>query len=498
MKNKFRFSLVVFLIVVLGCFTSIFAAANNDGAEIGTANLGNTVENSAKVGNTLYHPEKGWKRYDDTDTRMLSKGDFYNWADKGYYNGSIKYGKGTVLIKFYGSKFRIIMHYFPDRSNNNFVYVDNTKLGQFNEIGDSVVQAIGFEKTGLNEGIHILRIDLGNNSTLDALDIDDTGYLIQLAKGITLSKTTDELLTNQNDTLTTTVTPDNTANKSIAWTSSDESIATVDQTGKITALKAGQVNITATTQDGSDLSASCVVTVKEPTAINLNKTTDSLTVGDTDTLTAKVTPDDIASKGVIWSSSDESTVKVVNGTLTAVKAGTVTVTATTADGKTATCTVTVKDPTTISLNKTTDCLTVGDTDTLTAKVTPADIASKGVTWSSSDESTVKVVNGTLTAVKAGTATVTATTADGKTATCTVTVVDQESSKNKLTVYMRNEVTREYYLTENEIDDFINWYNARANNQTTKAYYIINVPSQGTSSAKKDYLLFDKILIFSVE
>lgn len=91
------------------------------------------------------------------------------------------------------------------------------------------------------------------------------------ATEISLNKTTDSLIVGQTDTLTATVTPDSAANQSITWTSSDPNVATVDLAGKVTAIKSGTATITATTTDGSNLSASCVVTVAEPS----NPTNDS-------------------------------------------------------------------------------------------------------------------------------------------------------------------------------------------------------------------------------
>lgn len=80
--------------------------------------------------------------------------------------------------------------------------------------------------------------------------------------GITLDKIADTLQVEQTGQLMATITPDASTNKAVTWKSSDDSIATVDQTGKVTAVKEGTATITATTQDGSNLSASCVVTVK--------------------------------------------------------------------------------------------------------------------------------------------------------------------------------------------------------------------------------------------
>lgn len=118
------------------------------------------------------------------------------------------------------------------------------------------------------------------NGNIDELRISNTArwtsdftpptapYDNTLATGITLNKTTDLLNVNGTDTLTATVTPDNATNKTVKWTSSDPTIVGVDEnTGAITASKdkVGTATITATTTDGTNLSASCTVTVTEPT-----------------------------------------------------------------------------------------------------------------------------------------------------------------------------------------------------------------------------------------
>ena len=149
-------------------------------------------------------------------------------------------------------------------------------------------------------------------------------------------------------------------------------------------------------------------------SVTLDKTSLTLNVGDTATLVATATGT------VTWTTSDNSVVTVVNGKLTAVGAGTATVTATCGTAK-ATCTVTVNEVTppvtdSVTLDKTSITLNVGDTATLVATATGT------VTWTTSDNSVVTVVNGKLTAVGAGTATVTATCGTAK-ATCTVTVTE---------------------------------------------------------------------------
>lgn len=166
------------------------------------------------------------------------------------------------------------------------------------------------------------------------------------------------------------------------------------------------------------------------TGVTLNKTTLALAVDGTETLTATVAPSDATNKTVTWTSSDASVATVSNGTVTAVKVGTATITATTEDGgHTATCAVTVSEvsATGIKLDQTViERLAAGGKVELKATVSPQNATDK-VEWKSSDEKVVTVAVSkdddkicTVTGVSCGTATITAT-AGGYSATCTVTV-----------------------------------------------------------------------------
>ena len=262
---------------------------------------------------------------------------------------------------------------------------------------------------------------------------------------VSLDKTSVELTEGDETTLTATVNPDNATNKNVTWKSNDNSVATVSD-GKITALNAGTTSITVTTED-SGKTATCEVKVNAKTvepevipvsSVSLDKTSVELTEGDETTLTATVNPDNATNKNITWNSSDNSVATVVNGKVTALKAGTTIITVTTEDsGKTATCEVKVNAKTvepevipvsSVSLDKTSVELTEGDETTLTATVNPDNATNKNITWNSSDNSVATVVNGKVTALKAGTTTITVTTEDGgKTATCEVTVVTKTVS-----------------------------------------------------------------------
>ena len=162
--------------------------------------------------------------------------------------------------------------------------------------------------------------------------------------GVTLDKSTASVEEGQSTQLTAAAVPTAATNKTVTWSSSDETVATVDSTGKVTGLKDGTATITVTTADGS-FTASCLVTVGNVavTGVTLDKTTASVAVGASTLLTATVEPIGASNSTVTWT-SDDLTIATVDSTgkVTGVKEGTATITVTTADGSfTASCMVTV-------------------------------------------------------------------------------------------------------------------------------------------------------------
>ena len=164
---------------------------------------------------------------------------------------------------------------------------------------------------------------------------------------ISLNKTSMTLAVDKEETLTPTITPNNATDKTVTWSSSDDAIASVDSDGKVTAVAVGgPVTITATAHDGSGVTATCAVTVVGAivpvNSVTLNKAETTITIGENETLTATISPNDATNKTVSWSSSNESVATVEDGVVTAKAVGTATITVTTTDGeKTATCEVTV-------------------------------------------------------------------------------------------------------------------------------------------------------------
>ena len=245
---------------------------------------------------------------------------------------------------------------------------------------------------------------------------------------ITLDKQVAEVVRGETVTLIATVLPTDADNKEVIWSSSDETVATV-QGGVVTTLKVGETVITATTTDGTDVSASCTVTVKPilVSSVTLDKQTAEVLRGETVTLIATVLPTDADNTTLVWTSSDETVATVLDGVVTTLKAGEAVITATTTDDSdlSASCTVTVKPilVSFVTLDKQTAEVLRGETVTLIATVLPTDADNTTLVWTSSDETVATVQGGVVTTLKAGETVITATTTDRTdlSASCTVTV-----------------------------------------------------------------------------
>ena len=247
------------------------------------------------------------------------------------------------------------------------------------------------------------------------------------ASGIKLNTTVLTITEGNKYTLKATITPSDTTDKTVYWSSSDPTVAGMASGGVLTAKKAGTCVITAKTHNG--YKTTCNVTVKAksadvPTGITVSPTALTMTAGTKYTLKANITPSTTASKTVYWSSSNPSVAGMGSGGVVNAKtAGNCVITAKTSNGISAKCTVTVKPAITgITVSPTTLTMTAGTKYTLKATITPSAVLSKTVYWSSSDPNVAGMASGGVVNAKAaGTCTVTAKTSNGKTATCKVTV-----------------------------------------------------------------------------
>lgn len=303
-------------------------------------------------------------------------------------------------------------------SNKDVVTVDSKGKVEAVGVGNATITATAAGKSD--------SVKITVNNPLKKITVDPAT--------LTLKKGTSKTLSVKYDPA------DTTDNKAVTWESSDKSVATVDANGKVTALKDGSATITAKV---GKLTATCALTVQEKklTGISLDKTALELSKGQSsEALKVIYTPADTTDeKAVTWKSENESVATVdENGVVTAVAGGKTKVIATAkANNKiTAVCEVKVPIHTeSIALNKTeiTDLLK-GKTEKLEVSFIPSNTEdSREVKWTSSAADIAAVdANGTVKALKEGTATITATTADGKhTASCTVTVKEIHLTDVKL-------------------------------------------------------------------
>ena len=251
-----------------------------------------------------------------------------------------------------------------------------------------------------------------------------------IVSGITLSTTTVNLTPSQTSQIIATVLPSNAANKAVTWTSSNTAAATVVN-GLVTAITVGSATITVSSTDGSNRSATALVTVTPVpiipvTAITLNQTTASLSPTNTLMLTAFIIPSSATNKSVVWSSNSSNATVNSSGVVTAVSAGSAIITARSVSGsQIATCAITITVPvTSVTISPITNTINMGTRKQLTVTVLPSNATNKAVTWTSANSSIATVSSsGLVMGIAPGSTTIRVQTVDrGFTATSNVTII----------------------------------------------------------------------------
>ena len=248
---------------------------------------------------------------------------------------------------------------------------------------------------------------------------------------VTLNRSTASLMVGENVSLSATVLPANASDKSIIWSSSDESIASIDETGTVTAIAIGSTTIKATSVSNPEISGECLITVV-PTpvsGITLSQSSVSIKVGGLVKIDASVLPESATNKAIVWTIANPEIASVdENGLVTGLALGTTNLTATAADdgGASAICVVNVIPTPAESITIDTPERTsfkVGESIQLSASVLPENATDKTVTWTSSDSNIIAInSNGIATAISVGEAIITATNSAGQTSTITLTVI----------------------------------------------------------------------------
>lgn len=273
--------------------------------------------------------------------------------------------------------------------------------------------------------------------------------------GVTLDHDQLDMVPGDLQKLTETIVPANASNPEVSWKSTKPEVVAVNQTGVITAITEGSAEILVTTKDGG-YQASCKVNVKKPaqeekpssgitsrpstgteiavSGVELDKKEWNAKPGDTNLLTATISPQNATNKKMVWSSTDPGVARVdAYGMVYALSAGETTITVKTEDGgKTASCKVLVTKENTVPSNGSITSLkpnkknvTLEVKKTFTCKITikPTNATNRTLKFSSSKKSVATVSSaGVIKAVAPGKSTITVRSQNGKKATINVKVI----------------------------------------------------------------------------
>lgn len=201
-------------------------------------------------------------------------------------------------------------------SNKNIATVDQNGLVTAIAPGEAVITVTSYDKPDMSASCII-------------------NVMPRLVDAISITPKTKVCTVDEIFNLTAIILPENATNKKILWSSSDETVVSVDAKGQVTALAVGEATITATAADGSGVSASCHVTVIPILAesLTLSATKWNGEEGKSFTIVATVLPENTTDKTVSWSSSDPEIATVdAEGHVSVLKAGYCTITASTQDG----------------------------------------------------------------------------------------------------------------------------------------------------------------------
>ena len=308
--------------------------------------------------------------------------------------------------------FNLVANVFPKEADQKVTWhlsqpgiLDMVGNGQFKALkaGEVTITAMALDGSGMKATCRVV--------------VKEKKPEIPKATQVVLNKTLHNAIVDDVFTLTAQVMPEKAA-QNVVWTMDKNEILQDLGNGKFKALKAGEVTITATAQDGSGMKATCRVVVKNPmaTQVVLNETQHHATVDDVFTLTAQVMPEK-AAQNVVWTiDKNEILQDLGNGKFKALKAGEVTITATAQDGSgmKATCRVVVKNPmaTRVVLNASNKFVYVEEIFTLNANILPEKAVQK-VSWELSNATVVESLgDGRFLALREGRTTITAVATDG--------------------------------------------------------------------------------------
>ena len=306
--------------------------------------------------------------------------------------------------------------------------------------------------------------------------------------GVSIDQSTVEMMIGEKKQLSAAITPADATDQNITWSSTRQSVATVNDHGLVTAIAEGRTTIKA--RVGGKTSA-CIVTVSKEfvdvTSITLDKTSLSLVKGESETLVATVNPADATHKKVSWTSSDTNVATIDSeGKVSAIASGSATITAQ-VDNIKATCDVLVTVPIeSITLNKSELTLYKGESETLVATIVPTDATENNITWGTLNSHIAAVdSNGKVTAIGGGKTTITAK-AGSKVTSCIVTVIAPVESitlnRTNITLGEGESVTlKATVIPKDATDDTVTWYSSDESIATVDQNGTVNAIKQGAAT-----------------
>ncbi len=399
----------------------------------------------------------------------------------------------------------------------------NTKTVTAHAVGNAVITATSEENNEISDSCSITVIQDSANPDLTPV------------QGISVSPKTKTLKPDESFQIKETVTPSDATNKNVIWSSSDNTIASIDpETKTVTAHAVGNAIITATSEENNEISDSCSITVSDSTlpnvevqAISVSPKKNTIIAGKSITLSATITPDNAANKNLIWRSSNRliASVDEETGEVSAHKKGTVTITATSEENPSISdnCTVEVIEAdseatlvTSITVTPQSHTMKAGDSITLTKTVLPADATNPNVAWDSNDTDVASVdpETGKVTALAKGSAVITARALDGSGifGVCAITVTDSsdlpqdykvELSPKSKTLYVNGTVTlKAAILPETVGTKELVWASDRPSVAKVDQNGVVKAYAKGTAtitaSSKEDDKIFDTCTITVTE
>lgn len=383
----------IFLSVLLLSVSSVITVFAHSGR---TDSSGGHRDNKNKSGLGSYHYHCGGY------PAHLHNGGYCPYTDVLPSSVTIKAEKTTLGI---GEECSIDATVYPSNSCDTYVSWDCSDT--------SVVSIYGGVITAKNYGTAIITAETvnGKKSTVRITVKEIT------ADKVSVSGLPDapEYYIGETFELTATIAPDNVDNSDIVWSSSNDEVATVSESGSVKLISEGEVEIIATASNG--VSGKVAISVKEKCVEAVAITEDELKVilGEKYTINTIITPDDATYPELKWEVEDPSIVSVSDeGVLTALSCGETVITATSKNNFSDSILVKVDEIKAESLKiEGAKKVKVGDSTVLSVAFTPSNVTNQNIEWSVSDPEIASIdADGVLTALKKGTVTVVATSVYG--------------------------------------------------------------------------------------